>query len=289
MHVFLSYTRNKDQFGAVSDFGRHFAQELALVAPGSTMFQDTRHIEAGDRFPDVLQRELDRTDVLLLLLSPAWLRSVWCRHEYQSFTDPLSEPLPVVLPNMLGLPMRGPSAAPAARPKRLRVLPVLWVETPMSLESLDPVVRDLAAIEQSDWSRLRHRSWSDPDVLHHVADLAARVVAMMAPQHLSERAEKLLRIVAAAGAAGITHKDFLAELTDVEQMYGGPQLSLFPLTTDGLVERIGPDIFAGPAVRVDMAELSHAEWRQHRLQAQTATRYRVTDAGLDYLRNRGLA
>lgn len=41
MKAFLSYTRTKDQFHAVSDFAKHLAMELQIRAPGSQLFHDT--------------------------------------------------------------------------------------------------------------------------------------------------------------------------------------------------------------------------------------------------------
>jgi hypothetical protein len=155
MQVFMSYTRSKDQFGAVSDFGAHFAQELELHSPGSTVFQDTKQIETGQRFPEVQKRELLRSDALLMLVSPAWLRSAWCRYKFNTFAN-------------VGLELRNMQ----------RMLPVLWVQTPLSLDSADSVNRALAAMQFDDWTHLRHQPWTDSESKERIAELAARAPAL---------------------------------------------------------------------------------------------------------------
>jgi hypothetical protein len=177
MRVFLSYTRAKNQFGAVSEFDAHFAQELELHVSGSTVFRDTLHIETGQPFPEVLRHELIAADVLLMLVSPAWLRNVWCRVEYDTFIN-------------VGNDAR----------KRRRLLPVLWVPTPLALESNDTVVRTLAALQFDDWTELRHLPWTDAQCRQRIAALAARAPALLARPRLPEQAEMMLERVAEEGA-----------------------------------------------------------------------------------------
>ena len=87
MRAFLSYTRAKDQFNAVSRFREHLTQELQLLEVTAAVFQDTSNLGGGSHFPQELETELKRSDILVVLLSPAWLQSDWCRREFEIFTD----------------------------------------------------------------------------------------------------------------------------------------------------------------------------------------------------------
>ena len=156
MKVFLSYTRSKDAFHKVSDLRDRIEAELAMRLPGSQVFQDTKQIHEGEHFPEALVNELSNSDVLLVLLSPAWLASVWCRREYSLFTQD------------------------GSNIDRLhRILPVLWVATPQLVPtSQDPIARALADIHYSNWTRFRYGRWDDPDIQEQIGNLAERALVL---------------------------------------------------------------------------------------------------------------
>ena len=156
MQVFLSYTRNKDGFGAVSNFRKHLESELRSHDSQAIVFQDTNDIEAGDHYPEKLESELKNADVLIVHLSPAWLKSKWCRWEFEVFTSNLTDK------------------------KRLRrVIPLLEVSTPaLALNSTDPIAAALAPIEFVDITELRYENWDNPAKLKYAGRLAARIAAM---------------------------------------------------------------------------------------------------------------
>jgi len=152
MKVFISYTRDKDEFNSVSEFRQHFSNELRQLVPGSTVFQDTDQIGAGDYFPEKLTQELNNTDLLLVLVSPAWLTRPWCRREFEIF-----------------------SARERERNRAARILPVLWVRTDeLNSPGTDPIAQQLAQIQYADWRNLRHEDWRNPDVRRQIAKLAER-------------------------------------------------------------------------------------------------------------------
>jgi hypothetical protein len=160
MRVFVSYTRSKDAYEAVTQFCEHFAQELGLLVPGSTVFQDKTIIRPGDPFSDKIADELGDADVLLVLVSPAWLASAWCRKEFELF-----------------------SAHQATSGRRPCVLPILWVKTPALQSAMgDPIARKLAELHYDDWRELRHKTWNDSDLLLRVARLAEVAVTMLPEQ-----------------------------------------------------------------------------------------------------------
>ena len=156
MQVFLSYTRIKDQFNAVTDFHAHLENELKQSAPGTSVFFDKRNLNDGGHFPDELSAELQQADVLIPLLSPAWLQSDWCRREFELFTSDRQD---------VG--------------RLHRVLPVLWVATPqVSAQSTDPIARALASIQRPDWTQRRHESWTNPNKLANMAKLAESTASL---------------------------------------------------------------------------------------------------------------
>lgn len=157
MKIFVSYTRNKDNFQKVSAFRERLEAEIGIRVPGSKVFQDKQHIQEGDHFPEVLTTELAKSDLLLVLVSPAWLQSEWCRREFALFTNA------------------------GANTKRMhRILPVLWVDTPdMHAQSSDSVARTLASINHADWRDLRFRSWGDTASQREIGRLADRAVSLV--------------------------------------------------------------------------------------------------------------
>jgi hypothetical protein len=159
MKIFLSYTRKKDQFQKVSSFRARLEVEVEMRSPGSRVFQDKEHLMEGSHFPEVLAAELKGADVLLALVSPAWLQSEWCRREFSLFTDDATD----------STRLHG-------------ILPVLWVDTPeMNSRSLDLVARTMANISYSDWRDLRYENWDDSKNQRQVGRLAESAIALLQP------------------------------------------------------------------------------------------------------------
>ena len=156
MNVFLSYTRLKDQFNKVSQFRERLQNELEMRDPGSQVFQDKHHLGDGQHFPEELEAVVRAADVFLALVSPAWLKSEWCRLEFGLFT------------------------VNATDTSRLhKIVPVLWVETPeLRSSSLDLIARTLAVINYSDWRELRYSSWEETGNQRLVGKLAENIVAL---------------------------------------------------------------------------------------------------------------
>ena len=96
--IFLSYTRIKDKNGFVSKF-REILEDEVIQKLGDfevTIFQDSEEIRAGENFEQRLQEELKKAKVLVILLSPTWINSDWCRWEYEQFSDDPSKPIVLV-------------------------------------------------------------------------------------------------------------------------------------------------------------------------------------------------
>ena len=199
MQTFISYTRNKDNAGVVSRFSAQFLDELNIILPKSTVFFDKTNIQEGSHFPEILVQEVQKSAVLIVLLSPAWLASTWCRKEFETFTEDRTHL------------------------QRLhRVITLLWVDTPEVTEtSPDPIAQVLSRIQHADLRELRFESWKKTRGAKEVASLAAQVkkLALTALKHhtnlpenapiskrLPAEVEQLLVLLAAHSGDGL-HED----------------------------------------------------------------------------------
>jgi hypothetical protein len=152
MRAFISYTHDKDEFNVVTELYKRFTNELGMLVPDAEVFRDREKMRPGERFPDELAKNLDATDVLLVLLSPKWLASDWCRWEYDRFTKKERE-----------------------QHLKPRLLPVLWVEVDehdISDSTARGIAKELKAILYDDWTKLRHANLSAEEPSSRIADLA---------------------------------------------------------------------------------------------------------------------
>jgi hypothetical protein len=137
MKAFISYTRDKDHFDEVVSHVRdRLENELRIRDKGSIVFQDTEMIPAGARFPDVITANLADSDVLVVLFSPAWLQSEYCRGEFEAFV--------------------GKEVSQGRKP---RILPLIWVGNKPAASSADPIEIELSPRNSLDWTDLRKRDW----------------------------------------------------------------------------------------------------------------------------------
>jgi hypothetical protein len=148
--AFLSYPHIDDRYNAVYQFREHLANELEIIAPGSSVFQDKSNIFAGSRFESSIEESISEADVLIILLAPAWLHATWCRKEYELF---------VAKEHNIGL--------------EPRILPILWVRAgALGAFKEDPIAKSLSKVHHEDWSELRHGSWDSELLRARVAALA---------------------------------------------------------------------------------------------------------------------
>jgi hypothetical protein len=153
-HVFVSYPRVADERGAVSDLRAHLERELMLKIGDSelVLFQDRSHLAGGDPWNEVLEKELQLAKAFLLLLSPLWLASEWCRKELEVY---------VSLGRALG----------NDRP----IIPLLWDETGPTDARTEEQAKVLAMIMTRQvvrWDELRHQNSTYPGYLRAVSSLA---------------------------------------------------------------------------------------------------------------------
>ena len=250
MQVFLSYTRLKDQFGAISAFYARLENELKQIAPGSTIFFDKTNLVEGKHFPEELKVALARTDVLVPLLSPAWLQSEWCRREFETFTSGCRDLV-----------------------KLHCILPVLWVATPqVSTQSSDPIAQALAPIHYADWKDLRHESWSNPQNLRQVAKLAEAIANLAA---------------APSAAVSLSSQSATRLSTAKEAILRALDAAEDVLTPLEVSQKVG---ITKTVASVYLNELQAAGLARPRLRTgQEVTPWRISEGGQAYLVAHGLA
>ena len=70
----MSYVRERDLFGAVSEFREGLQNEIRMRLPPAYVFQDTIGIKPGE-YKGILENEIERADTFVVLTSPAWFAS----------------------------------------------------------------------------------------------------------------------------------------------------------------------------------------------------------------------
>jgi hypothetical protein len=100
MKVFVTYTHSKDVNQIVTKLMEYL--EETLRDEGHMVFFDRFQIEADAEaafFKKELSTAARDADALLILISPAWLRSYWCRWEFEEYIAARKENQdPCVLP-----------------------------------------------------------------------------------------------------------------------------------------------------------------------------------------------
>lgn len=85
--LFLSYARIKDLYNGVSEFKNHLEWEFRLQTGNKdfTVFQDKNEILVGEEFDEVIKNGLSNSKALIILYSPTWINSDFCKKEYTFF------------------------------------------------------------------------------------------------------------------------------------------------------------------------------------------------------------
>lgn len=135
--VFISYSSIKDLDGTVTEFHKYLENEIQQnTDPSVTVFLDKEEIRTGDRWKASLTAALDQCRVFVILLSPSWLHSEWCKKEYLYF-----------------------KSLQAFNPHK-EIVPLRWVNTTIAdaqnnLEEQE-IIKQLNEIQQANWLELRY-------------------------------------------------------------------------------------------------------------------------------------
>jgi hypothetical protein len=153
--LFLSYARIKDMYNGVSQFKEHLEWSLRLQTGKTnfTIFFDKNQIIAGDDFAEIIKSELEQAKGLIILYSPTWFSSNYCKREYKFFKS-LNPSRPVIV--------------------------LKWGE--VKIESLEDeeskeIHKELAKINDYPWHiNLQYGRWDTPDLKIAAAELASQVL-----------------------------------------------------------------------------------------------------------------
>lgn len=133
--AFLSYSHVKDLDGSVSDFHKSVEAELNQII-SCKIFMDKVRLGAGDLWNEKIKKELEASSLLLILLSPSWLESEFCKKEYQYFSELKSQ-----------------------NEGKRNVIPILWKVTSKE-DATDErslsIFEELSKIQYVDWSDLKY-------------------------------------------------------------------------------------------------------------------------------------
>jgi len=155
--LFLSYTREKDEFNDVSIFRKRLENQLKVKVGDKelTIFLDT-DLSTGTKWDDRLLSELDSSDCLIVLLSPLWLNSDYCRKEYTHFCSKPGNTRPII--------------------------PVLWEETNDTKELNDDkraILLELRELQKKDWSDIKYEEWGSSLSQKALSDLAKDIKKLL--------------------------------------------------------------------------------------------------------------
>ena len=90
----MSYARTDDRLPPNLQDGKGFVTCLheqidfefqQLGAPWPKIWRDKRTIEPGDQFDPIIEAAINQSNIFLVVLSPNWMESDYCRHELESF------------------------------------------------------------------------------------------------------------------------------------------------------------------------------------------------------------
>ncbi len=149
--IFLSYTGIKDLYGAASNFHEHLEHEVRMKSGNTeiSIFQDKKNLRFGENFKDALADELATVKIFVILLSPTWLKSDWCKWEYQEYLK------------------HGQNS----------IIVVKWDDiNGVSLNTEEKqIYNDLKQLHVVDWLDLKYADWKSKDENIAAAELAIQI------------------------------------------------------------------------------------------------------------------
>jgi hypothetical protein len=156
--LFLSYARIKDSYDGVSRFKEHLEWSLKLQTGKSnfSIFFDKSQIIIGDDFAEIIENELIQTKALIILYSPTWFSSDYCKREYKFFKS--------------------------INPSRT-IFILKWGE--VKIESLEDeeaktIHKELSVLNYYPWDiNLQYGQWDKPELQIETAKLASQILASL--------------------------------------------------------------------------------------------------------------
>jgi formylglycine-generating enzyme required for sulfatase activity len=167
--IFLSYTRFDDTYedGALSTLRERLEKALRFSSGEPLdIFQDVEDIKHGQNLHQRIEESLDEAMVFVPIITPSYLKSKWCRKEFERFLRREQQLgrgdliLPIYYQRVLTLERarQGPQAASAAP---------------------DALVRELAPRLSVDWRDLRRKGLESQEIRMAVESIAERILEVL--------------------------------------------------------------------------------------------------------------
>jgi parallel beta-helix repeat protein len=153
--AFFSYVHADDEHdnGRLTAIRKWLEEEISAQT-GETfeIFQDRDDIHWGHAWEERINGTLDNSTFLLAAITPRYLKSEYCRKEFERFTE---------------------------RERKLGrndlILPLLYMDTPALSNKGDSVAIAISSRQYADWRNLRFEPWTNPDVTKRLAQLAKMI------------------------------------------------------------------------------------------------------------------
>jgi TIR domain len=162
-NIFLSYTHIKNRWGDIDEWQNrleNYVQQKVGDA-GLRIFIDTKGLRAGEKWDASLETAITEAQLFVVLLSPSWINSCYCRKEYKTF-----------------------KAANPGSP----VLPILWDRVHADDIKSDEgreIFQQLNEIQRIDWLDLQYESWKESEPKRVVAKIAEEIRALLKRRSLA--------------------------------------------------------------------------------------------------------
>ncbi|HLO17422.1 MAG TPA: right-handed parallel beta-helix repeat-containing protein [Anaerolineales bacterium] len=157
--AFFSYVHADDEHdnGRLTAIRKWLEEEIsAQTGESFEIFQDRDDIHWGHAWEERINSTLDSSTFLIAVVTPRYLRSAYCRKEFERFTE---------------------------REKKLKrndlILPMLYMDTPALSNKDDFVAFAISGRQYADWRSLRFEPWTNPDVTKRLAQLAKMICDAM--------------------------------------------------------------------------------------------------------------
>lgn len=155
-NAFFSYVRSDDENSYLSELRSNINGEVRLQYGSKfDIFQDTKHIDAGQDFEEVIKRNLNQVSLLIAIMTPRFFKSEWCRKEVEYFLK---------------------------REKQLErndlIIPIYYVPCGLEDESIktdDPLIKEFRRRKFFDWRNLRYKDFKNEEVRENLIRLGEQI------------------------------------------------------------------------------------------------------------------